>query len=943
MSFLKKYALFEAMRWNGGPVNFWKSEITAAQLVGANTDASVDTTTKPAEIVGTDTNATVDTSGGNNLLKLRLSPDDATFSTITLPDGVAVPKTDIAAAINTQAINGILVVKGWNPYAANMMVVATVDGSDRIVISVSRVYDPTPKGVYIVASPYVEVGKLTDGSTANPVLGFADNQLSVATDKQIKLVYDKIIDPVTGSGEYALVQVTEGASVAKTQIRDDINGFFISSFENKRKFRGWQASVDGLNRLVLSSDSAYVGVGSATACPSGLNAVLGFNIAGEVDDQTAPVSTDQARFGDALMIQSYGRDFPDLVTALLPPITPNSAGKQVTVLNAVENDDISSFYVQPDGTDAVYGHAPGAAVLVDRSTFAILESDGVEWHLQPPHDQPDAPSDANAILGVGAVAFGDGNLAEGDYSIAQGMSNYVAGWSAGVFGQANVVYAINGFAFGLVNCVASYAGFACGIANAVAGFTGFAAGVANAVYGNSAAGIGTENAAFGDFSVAFGVATVASGQGAVVGGESNAASGDASTVFGLTSATGHVPTSFTMPFGGVKVTIAAASGEVEHFFKGDSVRIISDNSANATVYDRIIVTDPVYDNDTDTLSFDFDSPLDYPVVSPPSGCFAPVPGPVFGGYIVDTTIASFAHAAGLKCHALGEACHVEGAHCTAYGSGSHAGGVYGVARHAGASVRGGGGAFGNGGAQAGRNVLHCLALNGSTEILVDANDQFFEGYKNRAYRFKLSAVMAENADPSTARMSYVREYLAHQEEATGMVVDLSGVATVLDPGALGATIAAGPGGYPKGRIEAVDGATLVDGENIVLDDGTHIVTFEFDDDGSVIPSPTLYPVNFTAGDTAGTVANAIAAAINQAQVDGNLDMVAVVKPGSVVELAETGFSVAGGDNAITTTSACTVAGMWYDGLILTVTNPPGVDLRVVAELEWVELDAVSVP
>lgn len=69
----------------------------------------------------------------------------------------------------------------------------------------------------------------------------------------------------------------------------------------------------------------------------------------------------------------------------------------------------------------------------------------------------------------------------------------------------------------------------------------------------------------------------------------------------------------------------------------------------------------------------------------------------------------------------------------------------------------------------------------------------------------------------------------------------------------------------KGEIRVISGLYLIDGENFVLDDGTNpAVTFEFDDDASVVESPTLRAVNFTASDTEEEVQASIVAAINAA-------------------------------------------------------------------------------
>jgi hypothetical protein len=68
-----------------------------------------------------------------------------------------------------------------------------------------------------------------------------------------------------------------------------------------------------------------------------------------------------------------------------------------------------------------------------------------------------------------------------------------------------------------------------------------------------------------------------------------------------------------------------------------------------------------------------------------------------------------------------------------------------------------------------------------------------------------------------------------------------------------------------GTITAIAAASLVDGETFVLNDGVNpAVTFEFDNNASVVPSAILRPVNFTGVETAAQMKAAIIAAINTA-------------------------------------------------------------------------------
>jgi hypothetical protein len=73
------------------------------------------------------------------------------------------------------------------------------------------------------------------------------------------------------------------------------------------------------------------------------------------------------------------------------------------------------------------------------------------------------------------------------------------------------------------------------------------------------------------------------------------------------------------------------------------------------------------------------------------------------------------------------------------------------------------------------------------------------------------------------------------------------------------------GNSPTGILRVVSGAFLNDGEDFILNDGVNLpVTFEFDDDASVVPAPQLRPVPFTATDTEEDVRDAIIAAITGA-------------------------------------------------------------------------------
>lgn len=131
------------------------------------------------------------------------------------------------------------------------------------------------------------------------------------------------------------------------------------------------------------------------------------------------------------------------------------------------------------------------------------------------------------------------------------------------------------------------------------------------------------------------------------------------------------------------------------------------------------------------------------------------------------------------------------------------------------------------------------------------------------------------------------------------IVDGAGKVTTTYPIGTSALL----GAYAAGNIRVVSGAHLVDGEVFVLNDGVHAaVTFEFDNNGSVVPSPTLRAVNFTAGSTELQMRDAVIAAIAGAPT---LDITASAADPSNVALQNDAIGTAG-NVAITTTVADSV-------------------------------------
>ena len=111
------------------------------------------------------------------------------------------------------------------------------------------------------------------------------------------------------------------------------------------------------------------------------------------------------------------------------------------------------------------------------------------------------------------------------------------------------------------------------------------------------------------------------------------------------------------------------------------------------------------------------------------------------------------------------------------------------------------------------------------------------------------------------------------------------------------------GNAAVGSIIEVSGGFHVDGENFVLDDGVNpAVTFEYDDNASVIQNPVLRAINFTAGDSDATIALTALVAINNAPT-----LAVTASPAGVngIDLVNDALGIAG-NVPITTTVADTV-------------------------------------
>ncbi len=120
----------------------------------------------------------------------------------------------------------------------------------------------------------------------------------------------------------------------------------------------------------------------------------------------------------------------------------------------------------------------------------------------------------------------------------------------------------------------------------------------------------------------------------------------------------------------------------------------------------------------------------------------------------------------------------------------------------------------------------------------------------------------------------------------------------------------------SGSITAVAGADLVDGEKFTL----YGIDFEFDDDASVVESPTLRALNFTSGDSAATVRATIKTGIEASGIAG--DVTCTNGTGAVLNIVANDVGEDGNEDI---TETVVNAGFVVSGM------SGGVDLGMAAE------------
>lgn len=119
-------------------------------------------------------------------------------------------------------------------------------------------------------------------------------------------------------------------------------------------------------------------------------------------------------------------------------------------------------------------------------------------------------------------------------------------------------------------------------------------------------------------------------------------------------------------------------------------------------------------------------------------------------------------------------------------------------------------------------------------------------------------------DPTTilhqgSRSTYVRKSLLSAAPAGRTFITLDNNETRVFP-AVG-YVRLSRGVAPTGSVSVPEGAEFVDGETIVIGDGTNTITFELDSDATLV-NITATPITFTGSETKEEMADLVAAAIN---------------------------------------------------------------------------------
>lgn len=183
---------------------------------------------------------------------------------------------------------------------------------------------------------------------------------------------------------------------------------------------------------------------------------------------------------------------------------------------------------------------------------------------------------------------------------------------------------------------------------------------------------------------------------------------------------------------------------------------------------------------------------------------------------------------------------------------------------------------------------------------------------------------SDGIDPTSPGGGLVPYAIGDQIQIAGKTVNAGIVAGTSHSGEFitDAQIIAFPGLLPAvGSITVPSGGSISDGDTIAISDGTTTVTFEFDDNASVVGGNVA--VTFTSGDTAATVASALDTAIN-----GSVLNITSTPTSNVLSLVSglSGSGVGAGNvpfvTSLTNSGSWTLEGMSGGGYSIQVDDNP---------------------
>lgn len=139
-------------------------------VVASSNGTVANTSDNWTNIIGTNTSASVNTSGGNNVLRIRNSPN-ATYSSYTVTSGASVDKTTIVTDLNT-AFSG-----------AGSTLYASITGTNQLTISDTG----------YTSNGYIDIDTIANGSTLGTPCGFASGGVTTQGNITYSSSYSWII------------------------------------------------------------------------------------------------------------------------------------------------------------------------------------------------------------------------------------------------------------------------------------------------------------------------------------------------------------------------------------------------------------------------------------------------------------------------------------------------------------------------------------------------------------------------------------------------------------------------------------------------------------------------------------------------------------------------------------------------------------------------------